>query len=817
MIGKVLVESFINVITKIVAIQFVLLFSFSSSAEDKINLESLTSSYQLKEGLIDHLFDDKRGKLYLKISHINSDFIYQTSLPQGLGSNDIGLDRGQLSDVRLVNFQRVGNKLLLVQKNTNYRAVSNNKNEALSVEQAFASAILWGFDIVDSAKNWVLVDASDFILQDIHGVARRLKRRNQGDFKLDKSRSAIFLPRTKSFPDNTELEASITFTSNNPGKYVRQAAIEPHVISLRMHHSFIRLPKDGYQPRVFHPQSGYWSFEYDDYAQPINKPITQRFIGRHRLEKKNPEAAISEAVEPIIYYLDNGAPEPVKTALISGALWWNQAFEAIGYKDAFQIKILPDDADPLDVRYNVIQWVHRATRGWSYGASVTDPRNGEIIKGHVSLGSLRVRQDYLIAQGMLSRFDSTENDQELMDLALARIRQLSAHEVGHTLGLAHNFAASSYDRASVMDYPHPLFEIENNNIIAKNAYAENIGRWDKTVINYGYQTFSKTIESQELAKIIAVNKQQSMLFISDPDSRSIGDAHPQASLWDNGTNTIDELDRVIQLRQLALEKFGSSSLHTGRPFSDLQEILIPVYYFHRYQATAAAKWIGGMNYDYAIKQSTNDFDVVLAATPLQQKNALNVLLKTLTPEFLSIKKELSDKLIPKAMGYQRSRESHVGNTGTAFDSIALASASIQHTLSLILNPTRLTRLQQQYANDQQHLSIKKIATHFHKNIINKSYQNADALLHQSAVDLIYSNYINLAQDKNVSLAVKTEIYGVILQQIQYLEKKTKRIKSSSDYSGFYAYQLNRLNAMKPAKLEKSELIQLPKMPPGSPI
>ena len=584
-----------------------------------------------------------------------------------------------------------------------------------------------------------------------------------------------------------------------------------------MHHSFIRLPKDGYQPRAFHPQSGYWSFGYDDYAQPINKPVTQRFIGRHRLEKKNPEAAISEAVEPIIYYLDNGAPEPVKTALITGASWWNQAFEAIGYKDAFQVKILPDDADPMDVRYNVIQWVHRATRGWSYGYGVTDPRNGEIIKGHVSLGSLRVRQDYLIAQGMLSRFGATENDQELMDLALSRIRQLSAHEVGHTLGLAHNFAASSYNRASVMDYPHPLFEIENNNITAKNAYAEDIGRWDKAVINYGYQTFSKATEPKELAKIIKNNKQKSMLFISDPDSRSIGDAHPQASLWDNGTNTIDELDRVLHLRQLALEKFGSSNLHTGRPFSDLQEILIPVYYFHRYQATAAAKWIGGVNYDYAIKQSTNDSDAVLATSPLQQQKALDVLLKTLTPEFLSIRKELSEKLIPKAMGYQRSRESNVGNTGAAFDTVALASASVQHTLSLILNPSRLTRLQQQYANDQQHLNIKKIAAHLHENIIMKSYQNADAPLHQSTVDLIYSNYINLLQDETVSLPVKSEIYGIILQQIRYLEKKKKRSKSSSAYSGFYAYQLQRLNAVKSTNLGKSELIKLPKMPPGSPI
>lgn len=807
-------KEFIKIILTIIFIQAVLVISFPAYAENDITLKSLSSSYQLNKGFIDHLFDDTNGKLYLKIDNLNSDFIYQTSLPQGLGSNDIGLDRGQLSDVRLVNFQRAGNKLLLVQKNTNYRANSENKNESLSVEQAFATAILWGFTIVDSDKNWVLVEASDFILQDSHGVARKLKQQGQGNFKLDKSRSTIFLPRTKSFPDNTELEASITFTSNNPGKYVKQAAIDPHVVSLRMHHSFVRLPKEGYQPRVFHPQSGFWSFEYDDYAQPINKPITQRFIGRHRLEKKHPNAAISEAVEPIIYYLDNGAPEPVKTALITGALWWNQAFESIGYNNAFQVKILPDEADPMDVRYNVIQWVHRATRGWSYGYGVTDPRNGEIIKGHVSLGSLRVRQDYLIAQGMLSRFGSTENDPELMDLALARIRQLSAHEVGHTLGLAHNFAASSYDRASVMDYPHPIFQIENNKITATNAYAENIGIWDKAVINYGYQTFSKTHEAEELANIIDSSKQQSMLFISDQDSRKISDAHPQASLWDNGANTIDELSRIIQLRELALENFGNSNLHLGRPFSDLQEILIPVYYFHRYQATAAAKWIGGVNYDYAIKQTSHSSDVVVAADPLQQKKALDVLLKTLSPDFLSIRNELSEKLFPKAMGYQRNRESLEGNTGTIFDTVALASASIQHTLSLILNPERLARLQQQYSINKNQLSIKKIAAQLHDDIIAKSYQNVDTLIHQSAIDLIYSNYINLVQDMNVSLSVKTVIYGAILKQVKFLEKKKKRNKG---YADFYAYQLQRLKSVQPQRLKSNELIQLPKMPPGSPI
>jgi hypothetical protein len=804
------------------------LLSFVASAADNINLKKLQAKHKLQSGFIGQLFDQETGRLYLKINNLNSEFIYQSSLPQGLGSNDIGLDRGQLSEVRLVEFNRVGNKLLLVQKNTQYRAVSNNLQESRSVQQAFASSILWSFPIVDSHKSWLLVDASDFILQDIHGVVRKLAERKQGSFKRDKSRSAIFRPRSKSFPDNTELEASITFTSDKPGKFVQQAAINPFVVSLRMHHSFIRLPKPGYQPRKFHPQSGFWSFDYQDYAQPINRPITQRFIGRHRLEKKNPEAVISEAVKPIIYYLDLGAPEPVRTALINGASWWDQAFESIGYKNAFQVKILPDDADPMDVRYNVIQWVHRATRGWSYGFGVTDPRNGEIIKGHVSLGSLRVRQDYLIAQGMLSRFtadnsEDIEQDKELMDLALARIRQLTAHEVGHTLGLAHNFAASTFNRASVMDYPHPLFELEKDplthkdKIVSNNAYAKNIGIWDKATIAYGYQTFADGKQQAGLAKILADNKNASMLFISDPDSLKISDAHPRASLWDNGANTIDELQRVIKLRQLALHNFGEASLKSARPYSDLQEILMPVYYFHRYQATAAAKWLGGVDYDYSMKVIAESANLATPADPKEQQRALEVLLKTLTPEFLSIDKELQQQIFPKAYGYRADRESLVGHSGAIFDPIALSSASVQHSLSLILEPHRLARLQQQNMQNRQHLSLQQLTTKLHEELVNHRYKNTARLIHQASVDLLYSNYLNLIHDASVSIAIKTEIYAALMQQKNYLRNKIKRLKSTAEYNPFYVYQLSRLENISIKNIKSEQLLKLPKMPPGSPI
>jgi hypothetical protein len=801
----------------------------------EVTLKGLTKSSPLKQGFISHLYDEKSGKLYLKVNNIGEEFLYQSSLPQGLGSNDIGLDRGQLSDIRLVSFRRVGNRLLLEQQNTNYRAVSDNLPESESVKQAFASAILFGFDITDSDDSWVLVDASQFILQDSHGVVNKLAQRKQGNFRLDKSRSAIYLPRTKSFPDNTELEASVTFTSNKPGAFVRQAAIDPNIISLRIHHSFIRLPKPGYKPRAFHPQGGFWKFDYQDYAQPINQPITQRFIGRHRLAKKDPTAAFSEAVEPIIYYLDPGAPEPVKTALINGGLWWNQAFESIGYKDAFQIKILPEGADPLDVRYNVIQWVHRATRGWSYGFGVTDPRNGEIIKGHVTLGSLRVRQDYLIAQGMLSRFDhepltSDVNgqavDQELMDLALARIRQLSAHEIGHTIGLAHNFAASSFNRASVMDYPHPLFELEKQadskqpekqKLTAINAYAENIGEWDKATIAYGYQTFTDKSEKQGLADILQSNQDKGYIFISDPDARKKGDAQVKASLWDNGSNAIDELERMVQLRKVALSNFGDASLNYGRPYSDLQEILIPVYYFHRYQTEAAAKWVGGLNYQYQQKQLLNHPMSSQFASAKEQKRAVEVMLETLQPKFLKISNELQRRILPRAYGHKDSRESLKRQTGVLFDPNALARGSIQHTYSLLLEPTRLARLEIQSASESSHMNIRELTSLISNGIMNKEFKGINRLNHQSSIELLISNYLNLLHHEGVSTLVKTEVFSGLQLLKEQLAKKMTRTRSSSSYYSFYQYQLARLKTLEVKQLKANQLIVLPKMPPGSPI
>ncbi|MBT8272224.1 MAG: zinc-dependent metalloprotease, partial [Bacteroidia bacterium] len=571
-------------------------FAFSQGLKDK--------KLKTYSGFFDFYYEESQDKIYLKVKDLNKDFLYINSLSSGIGSNDIGLDRGQLGNERLVKFQKAGNKLLLVQPNLDYRAITDNELERRSIEQAFAKSVLYGFKIVETQDDGIVIDLTPFLMQDTHGVANRLKRSKEGTYKVDASKSALSLERTKAFPKNVEFEALLTFSGQPTGQNLRTVAPTASLVSVIQHHSFIELPDNNYKPREFDVRSGGIFVSYMDYATPVQEQIRKRYVIRHRLEKKDPTAAVSEAKEPIIYYLDPGTPEPVRSALLDGARWWNQAYEAIGFKDAYQVKMLPADADPMDCRYNVIQWVHRSTRGWSYGASVVDPRTGEIIKGHVSLGSLRIRQDFLIAQALLNKpfANSDDNYKPMLDMAVARIRQLSAHEVGHTIGFAHNFAASTNNKASVMDYPHPSVSLRNGVIDVNNAYATGIGEWDKVTVAYSYSEFGGNVDEKAALNEILENAQKRGLrFITDSDARPAGGAHALAHLWDNGESATDELKNVLAVRAKAMSNFSVDNIRTNEPYSVLEDVFVPLYFFHRYQTEAAVKLVGGLDYNYAVK------------------------------------------------------------------------------------------------------------------------------------------------------------------------------------------------------------------------
>jgi hypothetical protein len=675
---------------------FAFLFLVSSSFAQTLDLSKMTK----KEGFVPFYLDEEKGKIYLEIEHLNSEFLYVNSLTAGVGSNDIGLDRGKLGDTRIVEFRKTGNKLFLVHKNLDFRAYSDNPAEVQSIKDAFAESILWGFEIAPNSGGKLIVDATNFYLQDAHGVSETLARNRQGSFKTDPSRSGLYYPMTKNFPKNTEVEATITVTGQATGAYLRSVTPTPDAVTVRQRHSFIELPDNQYRPRIFDPRAGYGSISYMDFTTPISDPIVKRYIARHRLEKKNPNAAVSEAVEPIVYYLDRGTPEPVASALIAGGNWWNQAYEAAGFKNAFRVELAPEGMDLMDVRYNVIQWVHRSTRGWSYGASVRDPRTGEIMKGHVSLGSLRVRQDYLIAQGLLQPFEEGKPaDPKMLEMAIARLEQLSAHEIGHTIGLAHSYATSANNRSSVMDYPYPVIsENEKGELDLSNAYDNKIGDWDKWAIKYGYEIPPAGVNEEEfLKKMLEDTYAAGHEFITDSDSRDPSGVHPRSHLWDNGASAPAELMRMLKLRENRLKTFGLNAIKEGQPQAMLEEVLVPLFLMHRYQVEATSKLIGGLDYTYKIKGDNQTSQSWVTAK--DQQDALNALLFAITPEQLEVPAHILALIPPRPFGYGRTRETFVPRTGPTFDPIAPAESVVDLAFNFLFEGGRINRVYLQNLQD----------------------------------------------------------------------------------------------------------------------
>lgn len=730
-------------------------------------IEAKTNGFVKQPGFI--TLYTNGDKIYFELPPLNRDLLYYSSLPNGVGSNDLGLDRGQLGNEKVVQFQRFGNKILLVEVNEKFRAITDNPLERRAVEQSFAQSVLAGFDVAAATGTRLLIDATPFVLRDAHGVATTLKRSRQGDFRLDATRSALTDEYTKAFPKNTEVEVLLTFAGEGAGPYVRDVTPTPEAITVHEHHSFVQLPDVPLKPRSFNPNAGYFGFSYYDYSTPIDQPLIKRFITRHRLSKKDPAAPMSDPVEPIKYYLDPGAPEPIRTALLEGARWWNQAFEAAGYRNAFQVELLPADADPMDVRYNLIQWVHRSTRGWSYGASIIDPRSGEILKGKVTLGSLRVRQDYLIAEGLLSPYASDAVDPRMEQLAIARLHQLAAHEVGHTLGLAHNYIASTRDRSSVMDYPAPLVKLTNGKIDLSDAYAVNIGEWDKVAIKYGYSDFAPgTNEDAALMDILREAWSRNLAFLTDQDARPAGSPHPQNHLWDNGPDAVASLNQLMEVRKVALAQFGANSIRRGQPWAQIEEVLVPLYLLHRYQVEAASKAVAGVDYRYALK---GDGQLVQQIVPAgQQRAALQALMKTIEPSALTLPDSLLSLIPPRPPQYPRTRETFPSKTGLTFDPVSAAETAATLTVSMILHPERAERLAQQNARDAKLPSLDEV------------------------LKLLRAEVLKPATAKGLGAEVRKRIDAVIVTQILGLAASAE----SSSVAGTTQRNLKELQAALPA-------------------
>ena len=781
----------------------------------------LTRNMVHQSGFVDLWRDADKGRVLLSVPAQGEPFLIVASLPFGLGSNDLGLDRGLHTSPRMVRFERRGARIFLVEQNTQFVAHSANPDERASVVEAFAGAVLWSGDILASDGGRHLVDFSSYLLADQVGVAARLAANKQGSYKIDEKRSAMLAEQAKSFPDNTELEAIVTYQGPGEAEFVRQVAADPSALSLRQHVSMVRLPDSGYRPRAYHPWSGGFDTGYMDFATPLAASIGVRWQTRFRLQKTTPGAAPSTVKKPIVFYVDRGAPEPVRSALLDGARWWATAFEKAGFKDAYRVELLPEGADPMDIRYNVIQWVHRATRGWSYGFPIADPRTGEIIKGVVILGSQRVRQDILIAESLLAPYGKGTAKQGVAEqMALARLRQLAAHEVGHTLGFHHNFAASLHGNGSVLDYPHPIVKLDaKGDVSLADAYGVGVGSWDDYVVKHAYAEFAPQEEAAALDRLRTESKANGMSFVSESDARSNGSVHVDGLLWDFGPQALTTWDQLMAVRQRALQAFSVDVLPDARQMGEIEARLVPVYLLHRYQTEGIARLLGGGQFDYATAadvRSGASRGGVRVAPAAQQRAALSRLVSSLRAETLALPAPVLDLMTPPAHGFERNREYFGTRMNSVFDPLSAVEAGAAHTSMFLLDPERLNRLAWQYARDSRQLGLKEaldllLAQTWKRGLISSSIPGAEAV-QDSANWVILHALLRLIDGGKLHAAAQAEVRQQVAALAQWLASHTTG--GPTGRSRLEAASLIRRYLADPSTVK---LPPMPAIPPGAPI
>jgi hypothetical protein len=808
------------IVTALIAILIV-----PDTAVAQETISRYTRDFEKRDGYFPLYWDDTEDRLLLEIPRVDEEFLYLTSLATGFGSNRLGLDRGMISGESIAKFERHGKTVMLVLTNPRFRADNTDNAELVqSVEESFPTSTVAAFEVLaEEEEGQVLVDVSQYFLADHVGVIQRLRGADQGTFSLDRDRSTVYLPRTKAFPTNTEIEVSLTFTSSSPGFLVRSHAPDGRAVTLRQHHSMVELPDDGYSPRHGDPRIGAFGVTFFDFARAFDDRYEGRYISRHRLQKRDPAAAPSEPAESIVYYLDGAIPEPYRSAFREGAMWWNKVFEAAGFIDAFRIDDMPADMDPMDARYNVIQWVHRTAAGSSIGPSFSDPRTGEIIKAAVRMDSYRSLVDFNIYAGALPS-TAEPGDMEIADwlasldpevsseeFTMARRRQHAAHEVGHTLGLAHNFVAASYNRASVMDYPAPLIQLTNGTIDLSNAYRDGPGAYDSLAIRYMYTEFPDGQEQAGLEAIASEATVNGIKFNADGDNASWS-SYPEVTTWINGAEPVAELARVMDVRRFLIDHFDESAIREGEPMVWLNERFVPVYLHHRYTLEAAVKAIGGMEFRYAVRG--DGLPPTRIIEPERQRRALELVLDALEPEQLAVPEHVINLMAPRAYGYSTNERFFQSKAAPAFDQIGAARTLATMAVGNVLAPQRIARLVAFNARDSESPAPEDVIGRIIERTWGALRVEQGAALRRVVQRVVIDQLIELAGNADATVESRAAAEWGLRSITEMIETRVVRAPAEEAH---YALATADINRFLNRSMVASGLSEAVAPPPGTPI